>query len=116
MAKNTPGRLHEGRPICGRNWLVAMFLGLSEGHVLLNGPNLGGVHQSGFAQSALTLAGLLLEDVTLTLLATQNLARAGHLETLGDSLTCLVDTTFAGHGAESIRLKFDLARKISVKM
>ena len=93
-----------------------MFLGLSEGQILLNGPNLGGVHQSGFAQSALTLAGLLLEDVTLTLLATQNLARAGHLETLGDSLTCLVDTTFAGHGAGIIHQNFRLARKISVKV
>ena len=92
---------------------MAMFLGLSEGHVLLNGPNLGGVHQSGFAQSALALAGLLLENVTLTLLATQNLARAGHLETLGDSLTCLVDTTFAGHGAGIIHAFSCLARKIS---
>ena len=93
-----------------------MFLGLSEGHVLLNGPNLGGVHQSGFAQGALALAGLLLEDVTLTLLAAQNLARAGHLETLGDSLTCLVDTTFAGHGGKMILLFFSLARKISVNV
>ena len=86
---------------------------LSEGHVLLNGPNLGGVYQSGFAQSALTLAGLLLEDVTLTLLAAQDLARAGHLETLGNSLTCLVDTTFAGHGAGIIHTFCPLARKIS---
>ena len=97
----------------GGTWLVAMFLGLSERQILLNGPNLGGVHQSGFAQSALTLAGLLLENVTLTLLATQNLARAGHLETLGDSLTCLVDTTFAGHGAGIIHTFSPLARKIS---
>ena len=94
-------------------WLVAMFLGLSEGQVLLDSPNLGGVHQSGSAQSALALAGLLLENVTLTLLAAQDLARAGHLETLGNSLTCLVDTTFAGHGAGIIHTFFPLARKIS---
>ncbi len=98
----------------GGAWRVAMFLGLREGQVLLDSPNLGGVHQSGFAQSALTLAGLLLENVTLTLLAAQDLARAGHLETLGYSLTCLVDTTFAGHGAGIIHSFFPLARKISV--
>lgn len=97
----------------GGSWLVAMFLGLSEGQVLLDSPNLGGVHQSGFAQSALALAGLLLENVTLTLLAAQDLARAGHLETLGNSLTCLIDTTFAGHGAEIIHTFSPLARKIS---
>lgn len=97
----------------GGTWLVAMFLGLSEGQVLLDSPNLGGVHQSGFAQSALALAGLLLENVTLTLLAAQDLARAGHLETLGNSLTCLVDTTFAGHGAGIIHTFSPLARKIS---
>jgi hypothetical protein len=51
--------------------------------------------------------------VTLTLLATQNLARAGHLETLGHGLTCLVDTTFAGHGAGIIHTFSHLARKIS---
>ena len=95
------------------SWLVAMFLGLSEGHVLLNGPNLSSVNQSGTPKSALALAGLLLEDVTLTLLATQNLARAGHLETLGNGLTCLIDTTFTGHGAEIIHAKCTLARKIS---
>ena len=94
-------------------WLVAMFLGLSEGQVLLDSPNLGSVHQSGFAQSALALAGLLLENVTLTLLAAQDLARAGHLETLGNSLTCLVDTTFAGHGGGIIHSFFPLTRKIS---
>ena len=98
----------------GGTWLVAMFLGLSEGQVLLDSPNLGGVHQSGFAQSALTLAGLLLENVTLTLLAAQDLARAGHLETLGNSLTCLVDTTFAGHGGGIIHTFSPLARKISM--
>ena len=97
----------------GGAWLVAMFLGLSEGHVLLDCPNLGGVHQSGTSKSALALAGLLLENVTLTLLATQNLARAGHLETLGHGLTCLVDTTFAGHGAGIIHTFSYLARKIS---
>ena len=97
----------------GGAWLVAMFLGLSEGHVLLHCPNLGGVHQSGTSKSALALAGLLLENVTLTLLATQNLARAGHLETLGHGLTCLVDTTFAGHGAGIIHTFSYLARKIS---
>ena len=96
----------------GGAWLVAMFLGLSEGHVLLDGPNLGGVHQSGTSEGALALAGLLLENVTLTLLATQNLARAGHLETLGDSLTRLVDTTFAGHGGGIIHAFALLARKI----
>lgn len=95
----------------GGAWLVAMFLGLSEGHVLLHCPNLGGVHQSGTSKSALALAGLLLENVTLTLLATQNLARAGHLETLGNSLTCLVDTTFTSHGEEMIHFFFCLARK-----
>ena len=93
---------------------MAMFLGLREGQVLLDSPNLGGVHQSGFAQSALALAGLLLENVTLTLLAAQDLARAGHLETLGYSLTCLVDTTFAGHGAGIIHTFSSLARKISL--
>lgn len=110
------GRLHEGRPIRGRVlWLGARFLGLTEGKVLLDGPNLGSVDQSGLAQSALALAGLLLENVTLTLLATQDLARTGYLETLGNCLTCLINTTFAGHGARIIHASPALARKISVK-
>ena len=112
-ANITQGRLHEGRPNSGRDLALSPCSSvLSEGHVLLYGPNLGLVNQSGSAESALALGGLLLENVTLTLLATQNLARAGHLETLGNSLTCLVDTTFTSHGAEIILFFFYLASKI----
>lgn len=93
---------------------VSLVQGLGEGKVLLDRPNLGSVHQSGTSKGAFALAGLLLEDVTLTLLATQDLARTGHLETLGNSLTSLVDTTFTSHGGEIIHVFVFLARKICI--
>ena len=108
------GRLHEGYPRNGQMFQpkrgVPSVLG--EGHVLLYCPHLRIVHESGFAQGAFALAGFLLQDVAFALLAAQNLARAGHLETLSNSLTCLVDTTFAGHGGAIIRPPFYLASKI----
>lgn len=85
------------------------FRGLGERQVLLNSPDLRFVNQSSLAKLTLALAGLLLEDVTLALMAAKHLARTGYLETLSNSLACLVNTTFAGHGGSNIHFFFVLA-------
>ena len=88
------------------------FSGLGEGQILLHSPHVRCGHECDLAQLTLALAGLFLEDVALALMAAQNLARTGNLESLGNSLTGLVNTCLTGHGASTIHQSRPIARKI----
>lgn len=97
-----PGRLaHSGfqRKQAARG--ILSFL--HEGHVLADGFDVGFVGQGRFAEVAFPLTRLLRKDVTLALLATQELAGTRHLESFGDGFPCFGFACGSCHGSAEAR-------------
>ena len=89
----------------------ASHSGSVEGQVLLDVFNVGVGNQGCLAGTALAFAVLVLKQVPLALVATEDFARTSDLEAFGNGFACLCFSGYSWHGAGNLGIRGPVARQ-----